>query len=471
MSTQCHRIHMQFQNLGKREVIAQFDGGKISSDGGGILLREVEKRTGIIKGFSECFTDYRASERVEHTLDELVSQRVYGIALGYEDINDHESLRSDPLLASLVGKEDLMGSERKRERDRGKPLAGKSTLNRLELGTSEGSAQDRYKKIVIAPDKVDTWLVEVFTQAHESPPKRIVLDLDATDDPVHGNQEGRFFHGYYGCYCYLPLYIFCDEHLLCARLRPSNIDACAGTVEELQRIIPQIRCAWPDVEIVIRGDSGFCRDEIMAWCEANEVEYYLGMAKNPRVLEALKPSLREAELIYEETGEYGRAYGDFRYQTLDSWTRARRVVGKAEYTHGKENPRFVVTSVPADTMAARTVYEQEYCARGEMENRLKEQQLDLFADRTSTSALKANQLRLYFSSIAYLLLQGLRRLGLAGTEMAKAQCGTIRVKLLKIGTYLKVTVRRVWLSLSESYPYQELFYPIYQQLMRIPQLE
>ncbi len=471
MSTTCHPNHMQFQDLGNREVIAQFDGGKISSDGGGILLREVENLTGIIEGFSACFTDYRAPERVEHSVEELVSQRVYGIALGYEDVNDHDTLRYDPLLASLVGKEDPMGSARKRERDRGKPLAGKSTLNRLELGASEGSAQERYKKIVVDPVKVDHWLVDVFLQAYERPPKRIVLDLDATDDPLHGNQEGRFFHGYYKCYCYLPLYMFCGEHLLCARLRSANIDACAGTVEELQRIIPQIRRAWPDVEIVIRGDSGFCRDDIMAWCEANDIEYYLGMAKNARLLEALEPTLREAEVIYEETGEYGRAYGDFTYQTLDSWTRARRLVGKAEYTHGKENPRFVVTSIPADTMDARTVYEQEYCARGEMENRIKEQQLALFADRTSTSVLKANQLRLYFSSIAYLLLHGLRRLGLAGTEMAKAQCGTIRVKLLKIGTYLKVTVRKVWLSLSESYPYQKLFYTIYRQLRGIPQRE
>ena len=284
MPTECNQQSFAFHALGRRDVVARFDGGKISSDAGGLLLREAERVTGIIRQFAACFTDHRDPDLIEHTAEELVAQRVYALALGYEDLNDHDDLRHDPLLAVLVGKKDPLGRTRGRERDRGKALAGKSTLNRLELTPVRANAESRYKKIVTDRQAVQSLFTEVFLQSHRHPPKRIVLDLDATDDPVHGNQSGRFFHGYYKNYCYLPLYIFCGEHLLCARLRTSNIDASTGSVKELARIVSAIRQQWPKVQIVIRGDSGFCREAIMAWCEANDVDFVLGLAKNKRLI-------------------------------------------------------------------------------------------------------------------------------------------------------------------------------------------
>jgi len=429
----------------------------MTSDGGGLLLREVEKKTRIIDQFSRCFTDHRDATLIEHTAEELVGQRIYALALGYEDLNDHDDLRRDPLLATLVGKTDLTGEHRARERDCGKPLAGKSTLNRLELTRSDAGPAERYKKIVVDGEAVDRLLVDLFIQAHPEPAERIVLDLDATDDPLHGKQEGRFFHGYYGNYCYLPLYIFCGEFLLCARLRRANIDAAAGSVDELERIVGQIRQAWPDVQIVIRADSGFAREQIMAWCEANAVHYVLGLAKNSRLNKALGRQLHEAKKRHEKTGLPERVFRDFTYRTRNTWSRRRRVVGKAEQLAAGANPRFVVSSIPAAEMDARTLYEDEYCARGEMENRIKEQQLYLFADRTSTATMRANQLRLWFSSVAYVLMQALRRLGLKGTAMAKAQCETIRLKLLKIGAQVRVTVRKIWVSLASGSPYAAMF--------------
>jgi hypothetical protein len=449
-------------------MVARFDGGEITSDGGGVLLKETERRTGIVRRFAGCFRDHRDPERVEHRVEELVGQRVYGLALGYEDVNDHDELRRDPLLATLVGKEDPTGRDRVRERDRGKALAGKSTLNRLELTPEGAGPESRYKKIVVEGEAVDRFFVEVFLDVHEEAPERIELDLDATDDPLYGEQEGRFFHGYYGCYCYLPLYIFCGEHLLCARLRPSNIDASAGAVEELERIVGQIRERWPEVEIVIRGDSGFAREEIMGWCEERGVGYVLGLAKNARLKGEIEEELEAVREEHERTGKAARTFKDFRYRTLKSWSRERRVVGKAEHLSKGANPRFVVTSLPMEEVDARTLYEQVYCARGDMENRIKEQQLALFADRTSTATMRANQIRLWFSSVAYCLLQALRRLGLKGTDLAKAQCQTIRVKLLKIGAQVRVTVRKVWVSLSGGYPYAALFARVYGNLQRIP---
>lgn len=354
-----------------------------------------------------------------------------------------------------------------RERDQGKALAGKSTLNRLELTGEVVSEEERYKKIVMDEGAVDRMLGEVFLQAHREPPQEIVLDLDATDDPVHGSQEGRFFHGYYGHYCYLPLYIFCGEHLLCARLRPSNLDASAGCVEELERIVGQIRQAWPGVKITLRGDSGFCREELMAWCEQHQVDYVLGLAKNERLKAAIAPELEQAAATYAATGEAARVFQEFSYRTRESWSRARRVVAKAEHLEKGSNPRFVVTSLGADAWPARASYENLYCARGEMENRIKEQ-LCLFADRTSTAFLRSNQVRLYFSSVAYLLVEALRRLGLRATELARAQCATIRLKLLKIGALIRITVRRVWLSLAEGYAYAGLFAQVYAQLRALP---
>jgi hypothetical protein len=467
MATECNQQSFEFHALGRRNVVARFDGGRITSDGGGLLLRETERVTGIIRQFATCFTDYREPDRVEHTVEELVAQRIYALALGYEDLNDHDDLRHDPLLAVLAGKTDPLGSRRRGRKNRGKALAGKSTLNRLELTPVRADARSRYKKIRVARKAVQRLFTDVFLQSHAIPPKRIVLDLDATDDPIHGRQSGRFFHGYYKNYCYLPLYIFCGEHLLCARLRPSSIDASAGSVTELQRIVGQIRERWPTVQIVIRADSGFCRERIMAWCEANDVDFVLGLAKNERLIQEITAELQQAKELFETTGQPARAFADFDYQTLKSWSRSRRVIGKAEHLAKGANPRFVVTSLSADMFDARSLYEDEYCARGEMENRIKEQQLCLFADRTSAATMRANELRLWFSSVAYTLMTALRRLGLKDTSLARARCDTIRLKLLKIGARIRVTVRKVWVSLAESCPYQELFRQVYDHLARL----
>jgi len=465
MKTECNPSQLEFHPLGQRKVISKFDGGNITSDAGGLLLRETEKRTGILKGFAECFRDLRNPKMIEHPVAELIAQRVYGLALGYEDLNDHDELRQDPLLAVLVGKEDPEGETRVRQRDKGKAMAGKSTLNRLELTPAEPTAEEqRYKKIIMKGEQIDRLFVDVFLQAHRKAPEEIILDVDATDDPLHGKQEGRFFHGYYMNYCYLPLYIFCGEFLLCARLRPSNIDASEGTVEELERIVSQIRSVWPEVRIIVRGDSGFCRDKIMSWCEDQKIYYVFGFAKNERVKTIITEELQKAQQLYEETNQAARVFKDFRYQTLNSWIRERRLVAKAEYLSKGANPRFVVTSIEMQQIEARTLYEQLYCGRGDMENRIKEQQLWLFADRTSAGKMRANQLRLYFSSVAYMLMQTLRRLGLRGTQMAKAQCNTIRLKLLKIGAQIKITTRKVWVSLAGGYPYTELFHQVYRNL-------
>jgi hypothetical protein len=505
MTTECKQESFGFHPLFRRQVRVGFDGGNISSDGGGLLLREVEKRTGIIAQFAYCFQDGRNGDVIEHTVEELVGQRVYGLALGYEDLNDHQQLRQDPLLAVLVGKRDPMGEDRVRVRDRGKALAGKSTLNRLELtgtktkkrkgkGTGAGEAEkgeetrvperepgpqepERYKKISLDFAAVDRLLVDIFLDSFAEERKEMVLDLDSTDDPLHGNQEGRFFHGYYGHYCYLPLYIVCGEHVLCARLRSSNIDGAAGCVEELKRMVQQIRVRWPKVRIIIRGDSGFCRNELMSWCEEEKekavkkglgaVDFCLGLARNSRLEAEIESALQEAKGQFHKSGKAARVYGEFFYQTRESWDQERRVIAKAEHLEKGANPRFVVTSLSAEEWPAERLYEKLYCARGDMENRIKEQ-LMLFADRTSTAYLHSNQVRLYFSTIAYLLLQALRRLGLQGTELAQAQCNSIRLKLLKIGAAIRVTVRKVWISLSESCPYAAVFHRVWQQLQAVP---
>jgi hypothetical protein len=465
MKTQCKSRTLLFQTNTKREIVAHFDGGNICSDAGGLLLQQTERSTGIIKRFAACFTDHRNGDLIEHSVEELLAQRIYGLALGYEDLNDHDELRHDPLLAVLVGKSDPTGEHRLRHRDKGKALAGKSTLNRLELTPVGAHKNSRYKKITVDRHAVDDFFTDVFLDCYSSVPSEIILDLDATDDPLHGHQAGRFFHGYYNHYCYLPLYIFCGEHLLCARLRPSDIDASAGSVKELERIVSRIRMRWPETRIIVRGDSGFCREHIMLWCELNHVDYVLGLAKNERLKREIAAELAQAQILFGQTNQPARVFKDFRYQTLESWSRPRRVVGKAEYLDKGENPRFVVTSLSAAEIDAGTLYEQRYCARGDMENRIKEQQLWLFADRTSCATMRANQLRLWFSSVAYTLMQALRRLGLRGTRLAKAQCGTIRLKLLKIGAQIRVTVRKVWVSFSESYPYQPLFRQVYENLV------
>lgn len=468
LDTQCTGEQLEFHALGRRSVTGRFDGGRISTDGGGVLVREADLRIGLTARLSKCFTDFRNRASVEHSVEELVGQRVYGLALGYEDLNDHQRLRDDALVSVLVGKSDVTGERRVRERDRGHALASASTLNRLELGEPKEAARSRYKRIVARPEALDELLVELFVESYRRAPREVWLDLDATDDPVHGHQEGRFFHGYYGHYCYLPLYIFCGEHLLCARLRPSDRDASAGSLEELERIVGQLRRHWPHTRIGIRGDSGFCRESIMRWCEDNAIDYVLGLARNARLVRAIGTQMRRAQAAHRRTGKAARRFRDFTYRTRKSWSRGRRVVGKAEYLAKGENPRFVVSSLSTRRAGARRLYEKLYCARGDMENRIKEQQLDLFADRTSAHTMRANQLRLYFSSFAYVLMQALRRLGAQGTELARAQVSTLRLKLLKIGTRIRLTARRVWLSFSQSYPYAQTFAQVLANLRNEP---
>lgn len=443
--TECNGEQLSFQAVGRREIVARFDGGQLSSNGGGLLLREVEKRTGLLARFTECFDDYRDPLLVEHLLSTLIGQRVMGLALGYEDLNDHDQLRHDPMMAMLVDKADPTVS-----------LAGKSTLNRLEL-TPAGNGEDRYKRIVYDQAKIDRFFVDAFIDAHDEAPKRIVLDLDTTNDEIHGGQEGRFFHGYYRMYCYLPLYIFSGEHLLCARLRQANVGPAEGTIEELDRIVSQIRERWPHVEIGIRADSGFCRDDIMSWCEEHHVDFVIGLARNARLERMIASEMEQARAESERTAQPSRLYKDLEYRTLDSWSRSRRVVGKAEYLIDKPNARFVVTSRPIESVEAKELYETEYCGRGDMENRIKEQKSFLFSDRTSAATMRANQLRLTFSSVAYMMMSALRRLGLKDTDLAKAQCDTIRLKLFKIGARITITARKIWVSFSSSYPMASLF--------------
>jgi len=403
------------------------------------------EKSGLVKRVAACFTDGRDPQRIAHRLEEMLCQRIYGLALGYEDLNDHEQLRHDPLLAMLAGKREIR-----------QPLAGKSTLNRLELTPSNSPQEERYHKITYSAEALDALLVDIFLEAHGQPPEQIVLDLDATDTPLHGEQEARFFHGYYQHYCYLPLYIFCGDQLLCARLRPSNQDASAGSLEEIQRIIRQLRRSWPKTRILLRADSGFCREELMAWCEQHQVDYLFGLARNERLREHIAPQLQQAEQQHRRTGEAARVFADFSYCTRNSWSGERRVVAKAEYLHKGENPRFVVTSLSAEQWPAQALYERLYCARGEMENRIKEQ-LSLFADRMSSQTLRANQLRLYFSSLAYVLLNALRRLGLQGTEAATAQIPTLRLRLLKIAAEVRITARRIWIHYAAAYPWKHLY--------------
>ena len=382
--THCSKDTIKFKTLGKRSVVADFNGGTITSDAGALLLDKTEQAIGLLQRAAECFVDHRNPDLTEHTVEQLIRQRVFGLALGYEDLNDHDELSRDPLLAAVVGKCEPTGQGRRSRRDRERPLAGKSTLNRLELTGENADATSRYKKIVLDFETMRSVFVDVFLDAYETPPEQIVIDLDATDDVLHGQQEGRFFHGYYKNYCYLPLYAFCGEHLLAAELRPSNIDGSAGTVEVMERLVSSIRKSWPDTQIILRGDSGFTREEIMAWCEGNGVDYILGLAKNSRLTAEIADELSAAKIEHELTGKAARYFKDFRYSTLESWSCERRVVGKAEHLEKGSNPRFVVTSLTAEAWDARALYEDLYCARGEMENRIKEQQMCLFADRTST---------------------------------------------------------------------------------------
>ena len=451
--TECNQSSFGFEASGRREIVARFDGGTISSDGGAFLLRQTDQRLNLLPRLAECFLDGRNQNLIEHTIQEMLSQRIYGLALGYEDINDHEQLRTDPVFGILAGREDL-----------NEPLAGKSTLNRMELGTGSNG---RYKKITFWRDAMDELMVKVFIESSPTVPVEIVLDMDTTDLPLHGKQEGRFFHGYYDNYCYLPLYVFCGEHILCARLREANHDAAFGSLTEIKRIVAQLRVAWPEVKIVLRGDSGFCRNELMSWCENNRVEFVFGLARNQKLRKIIGAEMHEATEQWKQTGKPARVFKEFDYQTKKTktggWDCVRRVVAKAEHIDGKENPRFVVTSLTSTAWAAKELYEQRYCARGDMENRIKEQ-FSLFADRASAETMRANQMRLYLSAMAYILMSGLRRLGLKATELAQAQVSTIRLKLLKIGAQIRISVRKVWVSMASSYPGQDLYQRVWTNL-------
>jgi len=447
MQTECSANLFGFAPVERRAVVAGFDGGRMTSDAGALLLGATDRAIGLVERFAACFTDGRAPELIEHEVGTMVGQRIFGIALGYEDLIDHDQLRHDPALAVLAGK---LAARRKDCA----PLAGKSTLNRLEFG---GAAPTRYHRIAWDGAKIEALFVDLFLDAHQQPPKQIILDVDATDDPLHGHQEGRFFHGYYDCYCYLPLYIFCGSHLLAAKQRPANIDASAGAVEEVARIIAQIRGRWPAVRMILRADSGFAREALMRWCEMNSVDFLFGLAKNERLVGEIAGELAAAEEESKTSGQPARRFKDFQWSTRDSWSRQRRVVAKAEWTRGAANPRFVVTSLSSEDAAPQPLYEEIYCARGDMENRIKECQLDLFADRSSAATMRANQLHLWFASMAYVLVCALRRIALRQTQFGKATCGTIRRKLLKIGTLVRTSVRRITFAMASGYPYQRDF--------------
>jgi hypothetical protein len=431
-------------------------------------LREIDLANAYIADYAACFEDNRNQEKIEFELETLLRQRIFGICLGYEDLNDHEELRKDPLFATMCGKDDPEGNDREHDRDRGSPLAGKSTLNRIEYSTTDIGIPTRYKKILYNEEAIDTFFIDKFIQGYGNKvPKWLTLDIDATDDPLHGNQQGKFFHGYYDCYCYLPLYIFCGDDLLCAKLKTSNLDPGNEALPQIKEVVQRFKEKWPEVQIIIRGDSGFCRDHIMSWIEEQEGVFYLfGLARNKRLCKRIQKELVKVKDVYGKTNKTNRIFKDFTYRTLQSWSRRRRVIGKAEYGSKGENPRFIVTNLKKEHFEARELYEEEYCARGDMENRIKEQQLFLFADRTSCAMMAANQLRLYFAAVAYVIMNELRKQGLKETELSNSQCSTIRLKLFKIGAVVTISVRRVVINYSSSYPYQELFCRVKENLRK-----
>lgn len=448
MPTECTPTQLAFEGFQGRQVVGAFDGGAVTSNAGALLLREADRAINLTPQVVRCFRDGRDQDSVVHAIETLIAQRVHGQALGYEDINDHDELRHDPILA-------LLSDTLEPKRANVARLAGKSTLQRLEGVPKKQAAETgatRYHKISVDETAMEQVFLDLHVAAHETPPKRVILDLDATDVPLHGNQEGRFFHGYYRNYCYLPLYIFAGRHLLVAKLRRANIDASAGAVTEVARVVAHLRAAWPEVEIWLRADSGFAREELMSWCEDNRVEYVFGLARNARLEAMIAAELAEAKARCAATGQPARVFKELVYATRDSWSKSRRVVAKAEHLEKGANPRFIVTSLPAATIAAAELYETIYCQRGEMENRIKECQLDLLADRASAATLRANQLRLWFASLAYVLIEAVRRLGLQGSELAKATAGTIRLKLLKIGAVVTVSVRRIKIAFATACP-------------------
>jgi hypothetical protein len=449
MKTECIRTSIEFKSLNRRKVIGAFDGQQITSNAGLLLIREVDERFRITEQLASCFKDFRKQNLCTHSLLQLLKQRIYGICGGYEDLNDHDHLRQDPLFSLLVDRENLTDN-----------TAGKSTLNRLELFPK---ALSRYHKIIACEEELEDLLIQLFIETAPKPKGPLILDFDSTDDPIHGEQEGRFFHGYYGHYCYLPLYVFCDRFLLMAKLRPSNIDGSDGTKEALEKIVKCIRQKWPNIQIVVRGDSGFCREDIMRWCEGNEVDYLFGLAQNTRLIALIAEEMQRAKEESEAKGDAVRYFAEFGYRTLKTWGRLRRVISKVEHLTKGSNPRFIVTTLKGE---GQYIYESIYCARGEMENRIKEQQLELFADRTSCHNMRSNQLRLWFSSFAYVLLNLLREYGLKGSDSSQAQSGTIRERLFKLGASISVSVRRIYISFSEGFTSKPLFRRVFNQLAR-----
>ena len=439
-----------FQALGSRQVVASFDGGQISSDGGVLLLRDLDRSMGLTRSLAGCFTDRRDQERIEHSVQTLVGQRVLALALGYEDLNDHQALRHDPLLSAAADKLE------------GEALASAPTLNRLELSSHRTG---RYHKVHLDAAKAEALLLRFGVQSLRRGQREVMIDLDATDDPLHGKQEGRFFHGYYDSYCYLPLYAFIGDAIVWAQLRTANRDGSDGTVEALVKIVAAVRRRCPRARIVIRADSGFCRDEILSWCEENRVHYVVGLARNARLQTELAPALNRAREKACLCGGAARVYHEFNYRTQNSWSRERRVIGKAERLGDKDNPRFIVTTLEREGEA---LYEKVYCARGEMENRIKEQQQDLFADRLSSAGFAANQLRLWLSAFAYLLVERLRAFALKGTELAQATVGTLRLKLFKLGARVETSTRRIRVRLSEASPIHALFAHVWARLRLLP---
>ena len=456
MKTQCTQSQFELQEIGGKSVTVKNDGARISSDGGLLLLAQLERKYGIIARVSDAFVDLRNPRLVQHELVPLLKQRIYGLCQGYEDINDHDSWRSDPLLAIACGK--VPGATM---------LAGKGTLNRLELGAKATDAKSRYKNIRYHEDRLPSTFIELFMKLHPAgrkPPKEIIIDVDATDDPVHGNQEGRIFNGYYDEYCYLPLYMFIDSIPVWAELMTADKDPATGVVPALERIIPAIRLLWKKTRIILRGDSGFCRTDILEWCEQNDIYYIIGLPKNRRLTRAIGGSIQAVADAWKKTGEPQRIFRDIRYKTKNTWKKARRVIGKAEHLELGANPRFIVTNLETEYGDARSLYEDLYCARGNMENRIKEQKLFMFASRLSTHTLRANQLRLYFSTIAYLFMAILRIGHADDPDIATAQASTIRLRYLKVGAQVSVSTRRIVVHIPESYPYWNSWLKMHAQL-------
>lgn len=468
MTTECTTKAHTLEALGNRRVEVDFSGGQLSSDGGGVLLREVDRQLRLTERLATCFRDHRKPELVEHSVGELLAQRVLGLALGYEDLNDHDTLSRDPLMATLVGKTDPKGQNRRQERDRGQPLASASTLGRVERTKKDANEETRYAKVVCDFDALGAVFTDIFIENAGETPTTVTLDLDPSDIPLHGTQEQRFYHGYYGHYCYLPMYLFCGQHPLAVSLRPSNIDGALGAAELVSSVVTRLREKWPQLQVIVRGDSGFCREDLMLWCEKNGVDYVLGLARNSRLELEIAEQMEQARREHLQTKHAARRFRSFWYRTRSSWSKKRRVVGKAEYLEKGANPRFVVTSLSAAEYEKTYLYEVLYCARGEMENRIKEQQLDLFGDRASSHTFRGNSIRAWLSLAAHALIVGLRHLALEGTDLAKAQANTLRVRLLKIGAQITVSVRRVYVRLSSAHPLQNLFWQALARLRALP---